>query len=305
MSSAANRLRPMPVGSRGNLLRLLLVVALGAALFVAGCGGDDDDGGDAPPAPEALEGEEAAQAIGDAAAKTTEYQGGVDATLDLAVTGAPQGDTSLGLGATLDAGTETGQLTFEADGGSFTVQLVDGVAYLTSDDQAFLDALPEGAEWVEADPSQLEEVGLNTTFDEGGLTPQLYLALGATDVVAGDTSEVNGVPVQSYSFGIDEAAAVEEAPEEAKQQVEDAITLEGEETSIDGGAAIDGEGYMRQMNVTGSVSDPLIGDVDVTFDVEYLDFGVEVPSEEPDPATVVPFDEAAGATTAIAGLLSG
>jgi hypothetical protein len=294
---------PMLEGTR-TFWRLTLATAVAAALLVAGCGGDDDQGGDAPPAPEALEGEAAAQALADAAAKTTEYQGGVDATLDLAVTGSDQGDTSLGLQAQLDAATETGELAFEADGGSFSVLLNDGTAYLSSDEAAFADALPEGAEYVEADTAQLEGIGLSTTFDEGGLTPQLYLALGATDVVAGETSEVNGTPVQDYTFGIDEEAAVEAAPEEAKEQVESAITLEGEETSIEGSAAIDGDGYMRQMDVLGSVSDPLIGEVEVTFDVEYLGFGVDVPSEAPDPETVVPFDEAPEATAALAELLA-
>jgi hypothetical protein len=117
---------------------------------------------------------------------------------------------------------------------------------------------------------------------------------------------VNGVPVQTYTFGIDQEAAVAAAPQEAKERVESAITLEGANQSIEGEAAIDGEGYMRQMSVTGSAEAPgLPAPLEVSFDVEYLDFGVEVPAEAPDPATVVPLSEAPEAGAALGSALGG
>ena len=282
-------------------IRLLLGLAL-AALLLGGCGGDDDEGGSAP---EALEGEAAATAIADAATKTTTYDGGVEATLDLAVAGTGPSDTSLGLDANIDAATETGEIVIDAANGAYTVRLGQDAAWITSDDAAFTDSLPDGAEWVEVAPDELAGIGVDTSFDEGGLTPQMYLALGATDVVAGEQSEVNGVPVQTYSFGIDQDAAVEAAPEEAKERVETAITLEGENQSIEGEAAIDGEGYMREMNVVGSAEALDFASFEVSFDVQYLDFGVDVPAEAPDPATVVPLSEAPEAGAALQGALAG
>lgn len=69
-------------GSRGTgvWLRLASLVAILAAVALAGCGGDDggsDGDGEGAPAPEALEGEAAAEALGAAAEKTNGYEGGV------------------------------------------------------------------------------------------------------------------------------------------------------------------------------------------------------------------------------------
>ena len=286
-----------------GIRRLLGVLMVMVGLVLGGCGGGDDP--ETSSAPEALEGEAAAQAIADAATKTTTFQGGVEAAMDLAVTGAGANDTSLSLDATVDGAARTGEIVFEGASGSFTVRLGEESSWVTSDVAAFTDALPEGAEWVEVNPDELAGLGVDTTFDEGGLTPQVYLALGATDVAAGEQSEVNGVPVQTYSFAIDKDAAVAAAPEEAKDQVEGAITLEGENQSIEGEAAIDGEGYLRSLGITGSAEVPGFAKVEVTSDVEYLDFGVEVPAESPDPATVVPLSEVPDAGAALQGALGG
>lgn len=289
-----------------GIRRLLGVLMVMVGLVLGGCGGGDDpDTASAPSAPEALEGEAAAQAIADAATKTTTYEGGVEAAMDLAVTGAGSNDTALSLDATVDAATRTGEIVFEGASGSFTVRLGEDSSWITSDATAFTDALPEGAEWVEVNPDELAGLGVDTTFDEGGLTPQVYLALGATDVAAGEQSEVNGVPVQTYSFAIDKDAAVAAAPQEAKDQVEGAITLEGENQTIEGEAAIDGEGYLRSLGITGSAEVPGFAKVEVTSDVEYLDFGVEVATEAPDPATVAPLSEVPGAGAALQSALGG
>lgn len=280
------------------------VLALIFAFGLMACGGgDSDDGGDAPAAPAALEGQAAADALAEAADATSTTDETVDATFDLAVTGTTTGDTELGFDARVDPVDQIGEFGIETDGGAFTIRLTEDAAYISSEEAAFTEALPEGAEWVEVAPDELESLGLETSFDQGGLTPQLYLALGATDPVAGETSEVNGDPVQTYSFGIDQEQAVAEAPEEAKAAVEGAISLEGEKQSIEGEAAIDGDGLLRQMSVTGVAETPDFGgegiSVEVTFDVEYLDFGIEIETEPPDPDTVVPLAEAPDAATAL------
>ena len=272
-----------------------------ALLLIPGCGGDDRESA-AGSAPEALEGEEAAQALADAAEATTSTEETVDASLSLAVTGAPTGDMALDFTAQIDPGERTGEFVVSSEAGAFTARLASDQAWLTSDSAAFTDALPEGAEWVEVDIEELSSLGLQTSFDEGGLTPQLYLALGAVDPVAGEEGEVGGDAVRTYSFGIDQQKAVEESPPEVKQQVEDAVTLQGEDPTIEGEAAIDGDGLMRRMSVVGSAGIPVDlggGEFEVSFDVEYTDFGVEVPTETPDPATVVPLSEAPDAATAI------
>lgn len=280
------------------------------AIGLAACGGEGDgEGSDGAEAPAALEGEAAAAALAQAAEATTATEETVDASFDLAVTGTATDDTELGFDARVDPIDQVGEFEIDAAGGAFTIRLGEDAAYISSDEASFTDALPEGAEWIEVSPDELASLGLDTSFDQGGLTPQLYLALGATDPVAGDTTEVNGVPVQTYSFGIDQEQAVAEAPEEAKAAVESAISLEGENQSIEGEAAIDGDGLLRQMSVTGVAETPDFGGegirVEVTFDVEYLDFGIEIETEPPDPETVVPLAEAPDAAAALGTALSG
>jgi hypothetical protein len=286
-------------------MRRGLIAAVAAAAALAGCGGSDN-GGDGGEAPAALEGEAAEQALADAARKTNETTETLEASAGGSVNGLPQGELTFSIEGLVDPETETASMTAMTNESEVELLMVDGVAYVGSEDEAFASALPDGAEWLQIDPGDLESVGLNASFGEEGFSPQIYLALGATDVEAGGEEEIGGDPVRSYSFTIDKEKAVAEAPPESREKVENAITLEGESPKIDGEATIDGEGRMRSFNAVGTAGSPFGGeDLEVTIDSEYPAFGVDVPDEAPPEDEVASLDEAPDAASALQGLLSG
>lgn len=287
-------------GSRSRALIVLTaaVVALGAA----GCGGDDAE------APEALEGTAAEDALAEAAIATNENTETIEARLEGSISGLPTGDQEFSFDGFVDPQAETGSVEVSVGEGTFELILLEDVAFLTSDDDAFLDALPEGAEWVELTIEELNSVGIDTAFSEGAFSPQLYLALGANDVEAGEADEIGDDPVRAYSFTIDEAEAVEEAPDDVRASVEDAISLEGDNPMIDGEASIDAEGRMRSFSAVGTVEPS--GDLETSTDgievrigTEYRAFGVDVPADPPSEDATVPFAEAPEALTALESIL--
>ncbi len=277
----------------------VLVLALGG-----GCGEGGSEG-----APAALEGSAAEEALADAARITNEVSETVEGRVGISITGTPAGDQEFTLDVLADPSAASGSFEASSEAGSFELLLLGDSAYLTSDEDAFVTALPEGVEWIELSPQDLQSLGLETFFGDDGFSPQLYLVLGAADVQPGDAGEVGGDAVRSYSFSIDEDEAVAEAPEEVRGEVEDAITLEGDAPTIEGSASIDAEGRLRRFAATGTVQAPpdlnSPEQLEVTLEIEFSDFGVEVPTDPPSEEVTVPLDEAPGAVEALSGIFGG
>ena len=230
----------------------------------------------------------------------------LEADLSGAVSGLPTGDLSFSIDGVLDPVAETGTFEFGVGEASIEILLLEDVAYVRSDDDAFASALPEGAEWVEVDPAEFESIGLNATFNEGaGFSPQIFLVFGAEDVQAGEAGDVGGDPVREYSFSIDQTKAIEEAPPEAQDAVRDAITLEGENPTIEGEASIDGEGRLRSFDAHGTAGSPFGGEIEVNLETEFTDFAVELDTEAPGEDEVVPLADAPEAVTALQELIGG
>jgi len=286
-------------GNRGGRRGTLGLAAAVVALAATGCGDGDSE------APEALEGEAAAKALAEGATLTNDSTEPVEASLGGAVTGLGLGDQEFSFDGSVDPESETGTFAVEVNGATFDLILTEDAAYISSDEPTFTDALPEGAEWIELSVEELNSSGINTGFKEGAFSPQLYLALGATDIEAGGSEEVGDDPVRSYSFTIDEAKAVEEAPTEVKSDVEDAINLEGEDPTIKGEATLDSEGRMRSFNAVGTVGSLDGAEVEVTLGTELVAFGVEIDAEPPDPDATVPLTDAPDALTALQSVLVG
>jgi hypothetical protein len=283
-------------------MRRGLIAAVAAAAAIAGCGGDDGGG----EAPAALEGEAAEEALAEAARTTNDTTETLEASVSGSVSGLPQGDLSFAIEGVVDPESESASMTASANDAEVELLVLDGTGYVTSEDEAFASALPEGAEWLEVDSGEFGDVGLNTSFGEEGFSPQIYLVLGATDIEAGGEEEVGGDPVRSYSFGIDKDQAVAEAPPESRERVEGSISLEGESPEITGEATIDAEGRLRSFNATGTAGSPFGGeDIEVSLDSEYTAFGVEVPVEPPAEEETATLDEAPEAAAALQSLLSG
>lgn len=299
---------------RSPALRLCFLVALIAAAL-AGCGGDDDAPApgqtpQTPEAPEALTGEEAAAALAEGADLVNGSDESVTGSLELELSGGPTLQQSLRADVAFDPAADTGRFAVEAGGSDLTVVLDGDDAYLTSSSPEFGEALPDGADYILADVDDLEGVGIDTFLGgEEGISPQLYLVLGAKDVESVGTEQIGGDEVQVYEFMIDEDEAVAEAPDELKSAVDDAVRLEGANATLAGRASLDSEGRIRRFELNGSADAPSGSPLgDVTFELGLVTtletFGeeIEVSAPEGEPVSLA---EGAEALARVTGLLDG
>lgn len=293
----ARRKLTVPDALRAGLAALL------AAGLIAGCNGDDDE---PPPAPEALEGAAAAQALADAADKTATNEETVTAVLDLSVSTSTTPEQAVQIVGEVDPAAEDGSFKITAGDSTITAMLVGEGAWLKLDAPEFADALPEGVDWVEVDRSALARLGLQTSFGPGGITPQLYLVLGAVEPVAGEEGDIGGDPVRFYSFDIDKAKAAAAAPPEVQQAVRDAITISGDLKEVTGEASIDTEGRMRSFEASGTAVPPTagLGELKVKFKVRYAGFGAEIDVHTPKEQSTVPLADAPRAEALLRGAIA-
>jgi hypothetical protein len=279
-----------------------LVAAVAIVLSVGLIAGCNDDSDEPPPAPAALEGAEAAQTLAQAAEKTATNQETVTAVLDLSVSTSTTPEQTVQVVGEIDPEAEDGSFKITAGGSTLTATLVGEDAWLRLDTPGFAAALPEGVKSVEVDRDELAKLGLQTSFEPGGITPQLYLVLGAVEPVAEEEAgDIGGDPVRFYTFDIDKGRAVAAAPAEVRDAVRDAITISGDLKEVTGEASIDSEGRMRSFQASGSASPPTagLGELKVKFKARYAGFGAEIDLRTPKEGTSVPLDQAPRAERAL------
>lgn len=280
----------LPTTSPSRALAALLAagaLALGACAGEASdtlTGGSRPGSGDAGPAPGVPEDVEATF---DEAIENTRAVTSAAVTLDIEVD-SPIGGGALELVGDLSRD-DVGTLTASSGGDlgdTFSIELrSDGeTVYLTSDAPDIEDALPSGAEWVEASIDDLREAdawtGLDTTFDV------LSLLRGVDEVSDGGTTDIGGDEVRLLEGDVDWDAALDASDPDERDGLESTISL-GADTVIDDFTVIvglDGDNRIRlfEIEVLAGAGD------DVGFDMGELTMRLGLEAESFDHDVAVP-----------------
>jgi hypothetical protein len=170
----------------------------------------------------------------------------------------------------------TGATSFEMSmmGMSFEMRMLDSTMYMRMPGVV---ELPGGAEWI-AMPITIAGNALGGPMTPGGTGFLDSLRAVSSDIEALGTSDVNGVEAHGYRFVIDVTAAMEQVPDQYREDVDAALSqLEGMGMSemptevwvTDGGLPV-----REVITMTSSLFD-----MELTMD--WTDFGVDVDIEAP------------------------
>lgn len=273
---------------RRHLVTVLLALVLGA------CGGATT--GEGP------------VAVLAAAPDAAEEAGSARFTMDMTLSGAPQGDVSLGGEGAIDFDTQRMRVNMDmgamlpggASGGDGTVEmLMDGTSMYVAAGM-FGSMLPQGVRWVRIDLQQLAE---RSGMDLGGLTaggqtnPTAYLETlrgVSDDIEEVGTEEIRGVSTTHYRATVDMRKALEQVSEESRDQLEAMLGETGSPTSIPVDVWIDGEGRPARFQMDTELEVPEAGTVTQSLTMEYFDWGAEVDLELPPGEQTVDLQELMG-----------
>lgn len=304
---------------------LLTIPALGA-LAIAGCGSAADDAevdtvptGDLVPI--------VARAAAETGAATTGRF-----TMTMSFDAEPLGEMEM---TAVGAYDETaGRATLTLDMGSMFGGLADSLGDLG--DEADDIGAAVGGEWtvvVDGDTTYLDMGGLGsmlgagdgwvsvpTEADAAGSTPMgpvgaqemLDVLAGVADVVEVGTEDVGGAETTHYEANVDVDALLEQSAQEAEAEGVDPADLQAAldafgEAGVEVGAIpvdvwVDGDGFVRRITMTVSMSGGLTGAVAYEMTAEYSGFGEAVDIVVPDPSEVTPIDPEALAEGGVEGL---
>jgi hypothetical protein len=170
----------------------------------------------------------------------------------------------------------TGATSFEMSmmGMSFEMRMLDSTLYMRMPGVV---ALPGGAEWI-AMPITIAGNALGGPMTPGGTGFLDSLRAVSSDIEELGTSDVNGVEAHGYRFVIDVAAAMEQVPDQYREDVDAALSqLEGmgmSEMPTEVWVTDAGLPVREVITMTSSLFD-----MELTMD--WTDFGVDADIEAP------------------------
>jgi hypothetical protein len=179
----------------------------------------------------------------------------------------------------------------------FTIaQVVDGdTIYMKS---GIFAAAGVQTEWVSLDAADLASgaAGLTAGFDPtGASSPSGFVeslrGVGA-DVAEVGSEEIDGADTTIYEGTIDPSAAVANAPEETRDQVEQTLARAGM-TEIPFRAWVDEDDVVRRMELTMEISEQGMS-MSMVMTMELFDLGEPVEITPPPASAVTPFSEVMG-----------
>lgn len=138
-----------------------------------------------------------------------------------------------------------GEVISRYDGTEVRAIIQGDAFWFTSNEPAFVAAMPVGASWVRGTFEELGEGGVITPFQPPAL---LYLLAGATNVRA-EPGEEGTI---SWTFDLDVAAAVQKAPADRRAEVSGLMWTTTGEVAATGRATTDGT-FVRELVITGIV----------------------------------------------------
>lgn len=201
--------------------------------------------------PEALDGEEAQEALVDAI-EPTAFAGEQVAVNSL------RSIPSTGFELELDYSIDLDEMEVVAhgelvQGGAPQARvetIVDGEdAWYRSSGSGFGRELEPGDEWIGGSVASLDDADAGTVTQPLEFTSHLHLLRGAREVEAGGTDVIGGAPVRLYEFEIDKSEALAAGPDEVRDQLAQSVLNIGPPATLDGKAALDGDGRVRRLEV--------------------------------------------------------
>jgi hypothetical protein len=246
------------------LRRGLPLVAV--VLMSAACG--DGDGGDGGAG--RAGGSDAGQLKAAAAATLDERSMSFDLDFDVDGAGVHQAGRLAGSG---DVVANRGRVAADS-GGVEARSVFDGDRFwLTSTDETFTSAMPDGKDWVAGKISELGDDGAVTRLEPLAL---LYVLNGAESVTAHDADGMT-----RYRFDVDMSAAADSAPGDRREEVAQLIEAADGRATVAGEAVVDGDQHVRALTVTGTMQTEG-GEIDVKYHATLDDFD-QAPRVEPPP----------------------
>jgi hypothetical protein len=179
-------------------------------------------------------------------------------------------------------------------------------AWARSDDPAVQEALPDGAEWVEAPAGTLSEQGFGSDFASTfAFVPAVRGLVDAEDV---GTDEVGGDEVRLIEGDLDWQAALDAATDDERDALDESLSLGDGEVDLVATVGLDGDGRLRLLQIEGEGSAAGAGDMgelSVSIGLEVRDYDVEVDVEAPPEDEVVSLDDVPEVADSLFGGLGG
>lgn len=217
------------------------------------------------------------------------------ARFELSITTTADGVDS-GYTATGEQDLETGAIEMEADlGGTSTRQVtVDDVTYMSG--SLFETFTGDQDGWVSVDLAEAgADAGLDVEALSGGptgpaaLIAQLRGAAGEVREVGSE--EIRGVDTRHLQVTVETDRALEQAPEETREQLRTFAESSGLPDEYPMDVWIDGDGLPRRVRTVVEVEDEQLGPITQQTTLELYDFGAPVDIEAPPEERVTPIDE--------------
>ena len=246
--------------------------------------------------PPVVEKEEATELF-ERAVDTTREVGTFHADLELELESSA-GTQTLVIDAALDLDEHSGEVTAgPEDNPELTTLVLQGErAWVKIEDESVTSLLPEGAEFVEGTRAEMEELDVVQPLDESFAS--LFYLEGAEDIRSTGTEAVGDTEVAVYEFTVDVEEAIDEAPDDLREAVENTMIATGEaELDVEGEVSIDGDERVRRLDLQGDVvpnESPPPGaptDMHISLQFELGEFDEAVSVDPPEDDEVVNLDE--------------